>query len=301
METTILYHRVDYDGIFSACITKYFLECNGEENPNMVGWNYGDPIPTINTHRVIMVDLMLPPENMLELNKTKNLIVIDHHESSINSSIKFGYDELPGLRSYGKGACELCWEYFFKTPCPKIIRLLSAYDVWDHDRFDWKNETVPMQLVLRAKYGIRFDLIYPEFLEMIKPDYNFATLLNEGRLIQSYEEKQFIGACKNNVFPITVAGKFRGACCLTHAFGSRLFESIAPNYDVFVTINRKLNKDGEVIYTAGLYSDGGIGDFSLAQYVRDTYGEERGGGHPRACGCWFTQEEFFKILSTCRI
>lgn len=300
MKTTIIYHRVDYDGIFSACIAKYYLECIGGESI-LIGWNYGDPIPQITTNKVIMVDLMFPPEVMMELKKTKDLLVIDHHESSINSSETYGYDDLPGLRMFGKGACELCWDYFFNSPCPKIIRLLSAYDVWNHDRFNWKTETVPMQLVLKAKYGIKIDLIYPEFKKMIQSDYDFSRLLEEGRLIQDYEEKQFIGACKNYVFPITVAGKFKGACCLTHTFGSRLFESIAKDYDVFVTINRKVDLNGNVIFTAGLYSDGGIGSFSLAQYVRDTYGEERGGGHPRACGCWFTPEEFIKIITTCRI
>lgn len=300
MKTTIIYHRVDYDGIFSACIVKYYLECRGEK-PVLLGWNYGDPIPTVTTGSVIMVDIMFPPEVMLQLKETKDVTVIDHHESSIKSSVQYGYDDLPGLRQYGKGACELCWDYYFKTPCPKIIGYLSSYDVWNHDRFNWKTETVPMQLVLKAKFGIKVDLIYPEFIKMIQPGYDFRSLLESGRLIQEYEEKQFIGACKSYVFPITVAGKFKGACCLTHTFGSRLFESVAGDYDVFVTLNRKVNPEGKVIFTAGLYSDGGIGDFSLAQYVRETYGEERGGGHPRACGCWFTPEEFYKILNTCSI
>ena len=300
MKTTVIYHRVDYDGIFSACIVKHYLELQGEE-PVLLGWNYSDPIPKIETPKVIMVDIMLPPPNMIELRKTKELIVVDHHETSINSSYQNGYDDLPGLREFGKGACELSWKYFFNTPVPKLIRLLSAYDVWDHDRFDWKRKTVPLQLVLKAKYGIKLDLIYPEYLKMIEDGYDFSSLLEQGRLIQEYEEKQFIGACKSYVFPVVVAGKFRGAACLTHTFGSRLFESISKDYDVFITLNRKVDSNGNSIFTAGLYSDGGIGDFSLAKYVRETYGEDRGGGHPRACGCWFTPEEFMNIITLGRI
>ena len=44
-----------------------------------------------------------------------------------------------GLRDISCAACELTWKYLFKGFAPKFIKLLSLYDIQNHndEEFDW--------------------------------------------------------------------------------------------------------------------------------------------------------------------
>ena len=71
MKATIVYHRVDADGIFSCLLVKQYLLANYQDiKLNLIGWNYGDPIPKIPEHDLIFLgDISFQPDLMKTLDR----------------------------------------------------------------------------------------------------------------------------------------------------------------------------------------------------------------------------------------
>lgn len=293
---TVIYHRVDYDGLFSALILD---RCAKERNSviKFIGYTYGDELPDIDKLKesdiVIMVDISFPPEFMIELWNIfgDKLIWIDHHNTAIQDSINFGYTEIKGLReSLEKSACELTWEYFNTTPTPKIIKYLSAYDVWDKQRFDWDKNIHPLQLGLRATYGMNLDNLRkaPQLFSDLPVD----SIIAGGRQIKKYTSMKWKTQVQNSAFEITVAGKYKGIALLTPDFSSTIFESVLDNYQVFCICNVKNDSN---YFNVSLYSepDGRLGDFNLGEYLKTNY---NGGGHKTAAGGKLSQDQFINLV-----
>ena len=305
-QITIIYHRVDYDGLFSAMICKYFFDINypTEISINNIGYTYSDPLPDISqlkriSDKLIMVDISFPPDYMLNLINTfgkENIIWIDHHITAIRESIKYGYDYLIGQRDSEckVGACELTWKWFFEgMETPKIIQLLSAYDVWDKTRFSWDNEVLPCQNGLRAIFGMNLESISHNYNQILSDGFLETQILPGGRMIKSFLSMKWKAQVKNSSFEITVAGKYRGIALLTPDFTSAMFESVLDKgYQVFCICN--MRKDSEM-FSVSLYSepDGRLGDFELGEYMKQNYS---GGGHKTAAGGKLTKEQFEKLI-----
>lgn len=300
MKYYCLYHRVDQDGVVSACVVKKYVE-GFSGNVEFFGWTYGDPIPNFKNHSfdiLVLVDLSFPPDVMQWIKKNCKCIWIDHHKTAIDLSVKYEYSDMEGIRVDGKAACRLCYEYFFDKKVPKFVKLIARYDVWDHSAGDWDTSVVPLQLALKAKYGISLKDLYPDFSDLCDPENSapIKSLIDVGKIILDYEQKQFKSATNSYAFPVLVAGKYRGICMLTNNFGSRIFESVKDNYDVYVTANRRTDERGNPVYALGLYSDPGRIDFNLGQYLQNKYGPENAGGHATSCGARIPEEDFIKLF-----
>lgn len=294
----IIYHRVDFDGVFSCCVSKFYYSQQENVEVTTLGWTYGDLIPELpkDVDEIVMVDISFPPDYMVELVKNYKLTYIDHHQTAITASIDKGFDNVPGIREQGIAACELCWKYFFPNfEVPLIIQYLSTWDVWNKERFDWENDVKPLQKILKTIYGMSETAIYADFPTMISPNYDFTSLLEKGRLIQQYENKQFRAAVKAYSFPITVNGKYKGVCMLTNNFGSGIFESVLNDYDIYVTANRRTAPDGRMYFAIGMYAEPGRIDFSLGEYLRGRFGT-KAGGHPCAAGSEIDEETFRQLI-----
>lgn len=140
--TTVIYHRADFDGHFSAAVCQKFLP----RDTNFIGWDFGDPIVNVDGDGLVyIVDL---PPSCAHLENEANLIWIDHHKSSIE---KFN-SNIAGYRVDGVAACRLCWQYFSQGAFgngtelvlpnvndyverrvvePYALTLAGEYDVWD--------------------------------------------------------------------------------------------------------------------------------------------------------------------------
>lgn len=304
-KSLICWHLTDYDGVFSACIVKDWLtKYQPETEIISVPWTHGNPIPEFKEmefDEIYIVDISFPPEIMKWLKANVDVCWIDHHVTAINLSEKNGYSDIDGLRRVGRGACELCWNFFYKNPLPKVIDYISCYDVWDHSKYDWNLEIVPFQLALKARYGVGLDQIYVDFNNFVTMGFNLNGMLEAGRMISRYEDRQFRAAIKSYAFPVTVAGKFKGIAMLTNSMGSRIFDSVKEDYDVYVTANRRTDEEGNPYFTAGLYSEQGRIDFNLGEYVQKKFGVERAGGHQFSCGTSLTKEEFMELVVGGRI
>lgn len=289
----VVHHMSDVDGTCSALVSKRFLESQGMEVV-LFGFNYGDKIPDLSGYdRIYLVDISFPSPDMMGLPETTTWI--DHHITAINDSLQYGYSNLPGLRELRKGACELCWRYFYGDSVPRFVQLCSTYDVFDKERMDWNNDVLPLQSGIRGYYdGILPDRIYPDFEPLIKPESPLLDkLLEMGRLLVRYDARRFKSACKAYSFEIEVAGKFKGIACITTDFGSRLFDSVKQNYSIYVCSNRKTLEDGTTKYTCSMYSDPKFTGMNLGEYMKENYS---GGGHPTAAGGVLSEEQFLRLI-----
>lgn len=306
----VIYHRVDFDGLFSSAIVEKFInECSDYVGYDLFGYTYGDEIPDPlmwlerGYNSIIMVDISFPTEVMLKyrdlcLSDQAEVIWIDHHVTAIDDSFKNGYSDLPGLRGLDVAACEYSWMFFYpKTQIPSIIQYLSAYDTWNKMRFDWSGAVFPIQLALKAKYGLNQESISKDFsnnLVYMNSD-QFYNIVESGKLICKYLERTWKAAVKTYSFEIQVAGKFRGIAIMSTEFSSNTFNSVIEDYDVCCVVNRR----GPNQYSCSLYVEPGKDiPFNAGEYLKEMYG---GGGHKGAAGCVLTKEQFDRLTIDCMI
>ena len=308
-KTLIIYHRVDFDGLFSAMLYYFKLKQDYKDIPiDLLGYNYGDNLPDLNKlsseyEGLIMLDISFPPEymiNLVNIFTLDNLTWIDHHITAIRDSINYNYSSIMGVRceDNSKSACELVWEYCFPSELyekPKIIKYLSAYDVWNKEKYDWNNEILPCQHGLRAYLGsMNIDNLIQNPELFLSDDFLENQILPGGRMINSYLRMKWKTQVKNSAFDITVAGRLRGIAILSPDFTSAMFESVInKGYQVFCICNPK--KDNPGTFSVSLYSepDGRLNGFELGEYMKKYY---RGGGHPTAAGGRLNKEEFENLI-----
>jgi oligoribonuclease NrnB/cAMP/cGMP phosphodiesterase (DHH superfamily) len=228
----VVYHRVDYDGIFSCLIAKKAMENKGLQVETL-GWNYRETLPDIDHllqryATITLVDISFPPELMLKLRESSRVIWIDHHITALEDSAKQGYQDLPGIRETGTAACELTWTYFnpHSNAAPMIIQLAGAYDVWNKTRFDWDRDVLPLQYGLKGRYGTNKEAIEKDWDILVEID-AYLNVVDEGQVILEFLKKQWSGWMKNAAFPVTVAGKYKGVAIISPMFSSNSFESVS--------------------------------------------------------------------------
>ena len=147
-QTTAIYHRADYDGLFSAAVCAKFLP----ENTEFIGWDYGDPCIEFPDGTVYLADLSPDCFRSLPYDAQKRLVWIDHHKSSIEKWDNQLGNPWVGYLIDGVAACRLCWQWFtYDDKCnglgwakpnledykerrvdePLALTLAGEYDVWD--------------------------------------------------------------------------------------------------------------------------------------------------------------------------
>ena len=298
----IIYHRVDFDGVFSALIAKKYYSEVENVIVDTFGYTYNDDLPNFNLQpfnvdKLVLVDISFPADIMLDLLEKygpDNIEWIDHHITAINDSEKYGYSNgLPGLRMLGRGACELCWKYYFDNSLntlPLLIRRLSDYDVWYKESTEiWNNSVIPIQLGIRSLFGVKLGNLDPD--QVFTPEF-LNKVIQAGKPIHDYLLGKWKSSIANSSFDITVAGSYKGIAIISPDFNSSMFESVRDDYQVFCIVSPQ-RKTG--MYSCSLYSepDGRLGDFQLGQYLKENYG---GGGHPTAAGCQLNQEQFLNLI-----
>lgn len=298
----IVYHRVDFDGVFSALITKKFYESNPNYIVELYGYTYNDDLPNFKSQKfkvneLVIVDISFHSDIMLDFIKrygVDNITWIDHHITAIRESEDQGFNILKGIRRVGRGACELCWEYFFDetlTTLPQLIRDLSDYDVW-YKRSDdyWNNVIMPIQFGIRALYGVSVSKLNADLIS----DTEFREhVINVGKPIHNYLIGKWNSYVKNSSFDITVGGQLNGIALITPEICSSVFDSVRDRYQVFCIVSPRRDND---TFSCSLYSepDGRLGDFELGEYMKKNYG---GGGHPTAAGGILTIDQFINLIT----
>ena len=289
MKTAIIYHKIDFDGICSYTVIRQYAEMNGDE---VTAFPYNNNEPFAHDlsgfDRIVVADICLPPLMMKRLAAESpcRLIWIDHHRSSIAESAEYGFNEVPGFREIGKGACEICYEYFFKRSAPRFIQMLSAYDVWDKGRFDWEEETLPVQYGARNRWGLDAESFYNAVSG--GGDALAESVLQEGKAVVKYVRTTGRYSCQTYAFEAVLGRKVKALCLMTPMFGALAMEENARERgcDVCLCVNRR--EDGR--YKISVFGDCGI---DLGDYMKKTYG---GGGHASAAGAVVDEKVFLRLL-----
>lgn len=282
LKTIVIYHRADFDGIFCREIAKKFMP-----EAELIGWDYGDPVPEVSLDcRLYILDLSVP-----ELMAHPNLVWIDHHKSAIEKYPS----KIRGVRIDGVAACRLAWQWFFHesgrgeesegnpwtkedyTECcvtePLAVRLAGEYDIWD--KRDPNAELF--------QHGLRSCDLTPEIwndlLAVTKNGYYNTKMVDElliaGKAIQYAKTQENESIITSYGFDVEFEGLKFLAC--NHArFNSLLFTAgLKPEHDACLGFNWT-GKDWRV----SLYHAPGREHHDLSQ-IAIRYG---GGGHRGACG-----------------
>lgn len=278
-----IYHSKDLDGYCSGAIVKLKYP-----DAKLVGYDYGQPFPLtdyeLEGQDLIMIDVSLPMQDMCALAlKVKSFTWIDHHISAINDYGKVKSDEfnegaqaIKAVLENGISACEGGWKHLFpNVPMPTSVKLLGKYDTWrNEDKFEWDNAIMPFQ------YGMRMFCqsadTFPSDLFShwdIVTDNPVYRVINEGKLILSYQKTQNERACKC-AFETTFEG-LRAICLNNGGANSQVFESVydPEKHDVmipFVFTGK--------YWTFSLYTTSKDVDCSIIAKSKG------GGGHKQAAG-----------------
>lgn len=122
--------------------------------------NYGDEFPFNEIEpedTVYMVDFCLQPFGFMQrlsmlLAGTGELIVIDHHKTTLDEWSKSHTVYGNWLLQTDKAACELTWEYLFPDkPVPLAVKLLSLYDSWRFQGHELEDIVLPFQMRMRME------------------------------------------------------------------------------------------------------------------------------------------------------
>ena len=301
---TVIYHRADFDGLFSAAVCKKFLP-----DANLIGWNFGDPlVPFPAEGQVYVVDL--PPDCIEGVSPettgfvNERLTWIDHHKSSID---RYG-DVFQGYRIDGVAACRLCWQWFKRKedrkPLPGLddyrlrrvdeplaLRLAGEYDVWDKrdERAD------PFQFGLRARHDDflkEADYYLDERYSGLHASLGTTETLsavNIGRWIMRWQHDFAKGAASRMGFIRKWEGRTFFVLVSAHAYNSTWFpnDTIPPECDALMC----WRYNGEKV-TFSLYHAPGHEEHDLSP-IAVKYG---GGGHRGACGFSMSLEDALEVI-----
>lgn len=127
-----------------------------------------------------------------------------------------------GKRRIGTAACELTWEYLFDDiETPDVVKLLSTYDVRDHDRFEW-SDVMAFQYGMRGYCGLDVDMA----AKAMDGDHDFIyDMIRNGEAILEYIVEKNRGEINMFSFEADVFG-YKAICMNTTEFNSTTFESM---------------------------------------------------------------------------
>ena len=143
---------------------------------------------------------------------------IDHHKTAIEAVKDYN---VKGKRRIGTAACELTWEYLFDDiETPDVVELLSAYDVWDRDRFEW-SDVMAFQYGMRGYCGLDVDMA----AKVMDGDHDFIyDMTRNGEAILEYIVEKNRGEMNMFSFEADVFG-YKAICMNTTEFNSTTFEA----------------------------------------------------------------------------
>jgi len=274
----VIYHRADFDGLFSREIAKRFLSSSTE----FIGWDYKDPLPVIEEGaKLYMIDISV--EGLMDF---PGLTWIDHHKSAMDKYASITPSPC-GLRIDGVAACRLAWQWFtdaikaqsftkvdfdaHRVNEPLAVRLAGEYDVFNHSD--------PRALVLQ--HGLKSRTLggheWSELLSHARSHVIVEELLKAGEIL-------LFAAKEANASLINDAGfdvKFEGLLflvCNNGRYNSQLFAAgIQPRHDGLLGFAWNGKKRRWRISMYGVPGKPAI-DFAA---IASKHG---GGGHKQACG-----------------
>lgn len=299
MSTTVVYHRADFDGLFSAAVCKKFLP-----DAQFIGWDFGDPlIPFPGEGTLYIVDLSpdcLSDAQVAIAAHSHRLTWIDHHKSSIEK----WSESIPGYRIDGVAACRLCYQWFTNRNAepengqtgvppkewyverrlgePLALILAGEYDIWDlHDP-----RALPFQFGLTA---FEPNSKYEPLIDILVDDFEAECLVERGRAALAWQRAFASQVMRERSYRRDWEGLRFAILGSAHTRNSMWFPEaeIEPEVDALMC----WRYDGEKV-AFSLYHAPGHEQHDLSQ-IAVKYG---GGGHRGACGFMLPLDEALEVI-----
>lgn len=276
----VIHHSADFDGLFCREIARKFLP-----TAELVGWDYGDPVPEVPDHAVLyMLDISV--EGLMD---HPRLVWLDHHKSAME---KFPAS-IPGWRMDGVAACRLAWQWFTLAPGlhsdgewrlpskqdfverrvsePLAVRLAGEYDIWD--KRDPNAELF--------QHGLRSQELSPEhwrcLLSVQDDDANpfLLHLLSCGKALQYAQRRRDESLIRDHGFTVQWEGLTFLACNAPRCNSLLFTAGLQPEHDACLAFAW----DGQQ-WRVSLYHAPGREHHDLSLLAV----KHGGGGHRGACG-----------------
>lgn len=279
MKTLVIYHKADWDGLFSREICRKHFG----QNADYLGWDYGDPVPFIAPDReVVMVDISV--EGLMT---HPRLTWIDHHKSAIE---KFSA-AIPGERIDGVAACRLAWQYYFgptrlpakqdyidrKVVEPYAVQLAGEYDIWDKRNPDadvFQHALRSRELDAEAWANLLDMTVHPE-ASCQRSELSVRALIPMGRAIEYSADQANASLMRDVAFELNWEG-MRFLAINKPRGNSRTFAAgVKTKHDALLTFYWLRNKWRISLYHAPHNTQVDLSKIAVK------YG---GGGHRGACG-----------------
>ena len=292
----IISHSADNDGTLSAFLVGRYTNAYWPEDYILTDYGmHTDILSQIHKdEQVYVCDFSFEngPDDMKKLLEiTKNVVWIDHHESSIKAYGDFA-KEIPGLRIVGTAACMLVWFWFnldkeildnlTQEECekhykeaPLVVQLVHDNDVWRHDDPRSKVFKVAMDMEDTRPLGSG---IWNYFLtgHDKTDEQNIKEYLDRGLIALEYRDVLGEHACETYGFEVTINDKNGFALNIPFG-GSPWFGDLIDKYDFVCSFHFN---GSEWEYSFYSKKDGGANCYELATSINP-----KGGGHYHAAGC----------------
>jgi len=285
----ILHHN-DLDGRCAGHVVSLFtgnknykedyFECDYTTNLNK--------IPIQKDEEVYIVDFSFSKNTYTQflnlLNKTENVVWIDHHASSLD--LLKEHPELnkrfKGLVSNEYSGAALAYMYFYDkefNKIPSYIQYVSDYDTWS---FEFGEDTEYFKLGMDCLNTVVGSDVWDKLdVDSNKDDYGFLSrLVEDGKIIKKYLDAHYKEQIESDGYEITIPfnNKFYRALVLNGHGNSWVFSDKfnSERYDLYIL----WNYDG-TIYNYSMYSNKDRKGYFNVQKLAEKYG---GGGHENASG-----------------
>lgn len=334
MNTLLIYHNEDNDGLFSAAIIYNYLiskkiKTRGEISRFGANYNMLKDFAAKNTMQdlkekydtIILTDISFEASYMKKLyNEYGNhFIWFDHHAPIIKESYIHDFNGV-GVRNPGKSAILCAFEYYYDPLnanyndkfVPELFRILSGWDSWSFEREGYTNDYVKkINKAVTTIYRLDFDKIvkvvnhlidyWEKYHSVFDNEIDIDKLHEYGTTIVNYEDvtmEDIIKTSGDCSWKVRFEDEDRGRP-LYHS-ACAIFHQGASNSTMFKSLINKGIQHGLVFKHAP------NGNWTMSMYNVDDnewthcgeFLKERygGGGHKGAAGCTFTQDQFIEIL-----
>lgn len=277
MRSLIVYHSKDWDGVMSGAIARIKFP-----KAKMLGWNYGDTVPSLEEYDTIyMADITFPKE-VMEQNYNK-MVLIDHHAPTLKTlqlaEFKHCYCDMTNTYS----AAYLTYKYCFpNNKMPRIVECISAYDI-----FNKSGEYVSWALAYDVQLALReLPLTIEEGVRILLSN-PILELSRRGREIHHSKNKEEMKVFKHAWTVVGPDGKEGLAVFSPNDMSSLICEKHIELVDFILLID---NTNENKIKCSFRSKDNG----SNVQEYAKRFG---GGGHIHAAGCLITKKDLDRIIN----
>lgn len=187
--------------------------------------------------KVVFADIV-PRGSLLKqvLEKTRDIVLIDHHITSYNEVKALGCSYDGKLAVDGPGACLLTWEYCYpEYPIPQSIKCIADYDIWERN-----------ELNQQFHFGIQTFDTYPKnpiWDSVLVDDTEvFNAILFKGKNILDYLKPWYRKILKSYSFEGTICKELTDgaeySCLVVNQGGidGTIFDEVEKKYDIHVRV-----------------------------------------------------------------